>query len=58
MEYETENQAKANFDEVYTEPTPHAYIAMMAKNGYEIGEQARPYCIAAAELIKEHTADA
>lgn len=58
MEYETENQAKASFDEVYTEPTPHAYIAMMAKNGYEIGEQARPYCIAAAELLKEHTADA
>jgi len=31
---------------------------MMAKYGYEIGEQARPYCIAAAELLKEHTADA
>ncbi|MFC1783905.1 hypothetical protein ACFL02_10045 [Planctomycetota bacterium] len=58
MKYETENQAKACFDYVYTAPTPHDYIAMMAKNGYEIGEQARPYCIAAAELLKEHTEDA
>jgi len=56
--YETENQAKACFDNVYTAPTPHAYIAMMAKNGYEIGEQARPYCLAAAELLEEHTEDA
>ncbi len=58
MKYETENQAKACFDDVYTAPTPHDYIAMMAKNGYEIGEQARPYCIAAAELLQEHTEDA
>jgi hypothetical protein len=58
MKYEAENEAKACFDDVYTAPTPHAYIAMMAKNGYEIGEQARPYCIAAAELLKEHTANA
>lgn len=58
MKYETENQAKACFDDVYVAPTPHAYIAMMAKNGYEIGEQARPYCIAAAELLQEKTEDA
>lgn len=58
MDYKAENQAKACFDNVYTAPTPHAYIAMMAKNGYEIGEQARPYCIAAAELLKRHTEDA
>ena len=58
MKYETENKAKACFDDTYTAPTPHAYIAMMAKNGYEIGEQTRPYCIAAAELLKNHTEDA
>lgn len=58
MKYETENKAKASFDAVYTAPTPHDYIAMMAKNGYEIGEQARPYCIAAAELLQNHTEDA
>jgi carnitine O-acetyltransferase len=58
VDYEAENQAKASFDDVYTAPTPHDYIATMAKNGYEIGEQARPYCIAAAELLKEHNNDA
>lgn len=58
VKYDMENQAKASFDNVYTEPTPHAYIAMMARNGYEIGEQARPYCLAAAELLKKHTEDA
>ena len=58
MQYETENEAKACFDDVYTSPTPHDYIAMMAKNGYEIGEQARPYCISAAELLKEQNEDA
>ncbi len=58
MSYHTENTAKACFDDVYTAPTPHAYIAMMAKNGYEIGEQARPYCLAAAELLQKHTEDA
>lgn len=31
---------------------------MMAKSGYEICEQARPYCIAAAELLKTHNGDA
>ena len=50
--FEAENEAKANFDSVYTEPTPHSYIAEMAHNGYQIGEQARPYGIAAAELLQ------
>lgn len=58
MTYETENTAKTCFDDIYTAPTPHAYIATMAKSGYEICEQARPYCIAAAELLKNHTEDA
>jgi carnitine O-acetyltransferase len=53
MTYDTANEAKATFDNVYTAPTPHAYIASMAENGYEIGEQARPYCVAAAELLRE-----
>jgi carnitine O-acetyltransferase len=51
-------EAKTSFDDVYTSPTPHAYIALMAKNGYEIGEQARPYCATAAELLREHNGDA
>jgi len=51
MTYDNANEAKAKFDDVYTAPTPHSYIAAMARNGYEIGEQARPYCVAAAELL-------
>ncbi len=58
MSYDPANDAKASFDDVYTAPTPHSYIASMAKNGYEIGEQARPYCTAAAELLREHNGDA
>ena len=32
------NEAKASFDDVYTSPTPHAYIEAMARHGYEIGK--------------------
>jgi hypothetical protein len=58
LKYAAENQRKACFDDVYAAATPHAYVATMAKTGYEIGEQARPYVIAAAELLKRHTTDA
>ncbi len=51
--FTSENEAKADFDSVYTAPTPHAYIATMAETGYEIGERARPYCCAAVDLIQE-----
>lgn len=56
--YETANEAKADFDDVYTAPTPHAYIESMAKRGYEIGEQARAYAAAAAELLRERNGEA
>jgi hypothetical protein len=58
MTYDNENQAKVSFDDVYTAPTPHAYIASMARLGYEIGEQARPYCAAAVDLLRERSRDA
>jgi carnitine O-acetyltransferase len=51
--YHCENDAKADFNVVYHSQTPHAYIAEMAKNGYEIGERSRPYCAAAVELLQE-----
>jgi hypothetical protein len=54
LKYAAENRTKACFDDVYTAPTPNAYIATMARSGYEIGEQARPYIIAAAELLRKH----
>lgn len=53
MTYHAANEAKASFDDIYTSPTPHAYIATMAEKGYEIGEQARPFCAAAAGLLEE-----
>lgn len=58
MSYRDANEAKTSFDSVYTARTPHAYVAAMAKHGYEIGEQARPYCAAAAELLNERNSDA
>ncbi|MFQ5931091.1 MAG: hypothetical protein ACE5MM_01655 [Nitrospiraceae bacterium] len=53
MSYSAANEAKENFDDIYVSPTPHAYIKSMAKYGYEIGEQARPYCTGAAKLLME-----
>jgi len=58
MSYDDANQAKASFDDVYDAPTPHAYIISMSRHGYEIGEQARPYCTAAAELLRDRNGDA
>lgn len=58
MSYDSANDAKADFSYVYTRPTPHDYIAMMAKHGYEIGEQARPYCVAVVELMRDQNSDA
>ncbi len=58
MRYHRENEAKATFDDIYVAPTPHAYVAEMAKHGFQIGEQARPYCTAAAELLREQNGEA
>lgn len=53
MTYGVENKAKADFRDVYTAPMPHDYVLEMARHGYQIGEQARPYCAAAVELMME-----
>jgi len=58
VSYRDENEAKATFDEVYHAQTPHAYFEEMRRHGYQIGEQARPYCLAAVELLQERNADA
>lgn len=44
---------KASFDSIYSNPTPHAYFAEMRRLGYQIGEQARPYCLAAARVLEK-----
>ena len=53
MSYVDVNESKATFADAYREPTPHTYLAEMAHLGYQIGEQARPYCAAAADLLRE-----
>ncbi|MCG8555278.1 MAG: hypothetical protein MJD61_08305 [Proteobacteria bacterium] len=50
-QYLETNRAKAAFEDIYRRSTPHAYFSEMRRLGYQIGEQARPYCIAAAQLI-------
>lgn len=52
-DYEKNNRAKRSFDDVYTQPTPHAYLQKMGSIGYQIGEQARSYCAALADLLHE-----
>ncbi|MGH7142760.1 MAG: hypothetical protein ACREJ2_01340 [Planctomycetota bacterium] len=53
MNYEDVNSAKANFHDIYRADTPHAYLTKMASLGFVIGEEARPYCAAAASLIRQ-----
>lgn len=53
MTYENVNKLKANFDNAYTAPTPHLYLESMTRYGYEICDQARPYCAGALELLRE-----
>jgi len=55
MNYEAANSAKATFGDVYTAPTPHSYIEMIARLGYEIPDRAQPYCVTAAELVRSRT---
>ncbi|MCJ7498822.1 hypothetical protein MUP29_01080 [bacterium] len=50
-QYSQTNRAKTVFDDIYQALTPHAYLSQMRRLGYQIAEQARPFCIAAAELI-------
>lgn len=58
MSYTKENNAKADFNSIYTEPTPHKYITTMAEYGYRIGEQSRPYFRSAVQLLEELNGEA
>ncbi len=58
MTYKVENVAKADFNGIYNQPTPHAYITEMASHGYQIGEQARPYCLAAVDFLRQRNSGA
>lgn len=50
-----ENEAKASFEDVYGQLTPHAYLREMRTLGYQIGQQARPFARRAAEWLGAQT---
>ncbi len=58
MSYTKENNVKADFNSIYTEPPPHKYISTMAEHGYRIGEKARPYFQSAVQLLEELNGEA
>ena len=58
VSYEATNESKKDFGAIYQAPTPHAYLREMSRLGYQIGEQARPYCDAVASLMRELNGDA
>ncbi len=52
MKYDSANEAKATFDDVYHADTPHGYFREMDRLEYEIGEQAKPYFLAAIDHLR------
>lgn len=50
--YQVVNQVKANFDNVYQAPTPHAYFQTMDQLEYAIGQEARPFFLSTVALMK------
>ena len=51
-DYDTANESKSNFDDVYRAPTPHAYFNEMHRLRYAIGQEAKPYFKAAVALLR------
>lgn len=52
INYETANEVKASFNEVYQSPTPHAYFTEMNRLEYAIGQEARPYFQSVMALMR------
>ena len=50
--YRVANEIKANFDDVYRAPTPHAYFETMNQLEYAIGQEARPFFLSAVALLR------
>jgi len=53
LSYPVANKVKANFDEVYQAPTPHAYFETMIQLEYAIGQEARPFFLSAVALMRQ-----
>ncbi len=52
MNTDPANDAKASFDDIYTQPTPHGYFGELVKLDYSICDEARPFVVAAAGLLR------
>lgn len=46
------NDAKADFKRIYTQPTPHDYYQHLGRLDYSICDEIRPFCHAAAALLR------
>lgn len=55
--YRVVNQVKANFDDVYQAPTPHAYFEAMDQLEYAIGQEARPFFLSTVALMRQQLGD-
>jgi len=51
MDIHTANEAKASFDHIYTQPTPHDYCSHLSRLDYSICDETRPFCAATATLL-------
>ncbi len=50
--YDESNQAKASFDEAYSAPTPHRYLADMAAIEYRLAERMQPFLSAVVDASR------
>ena len=46
------NEAKASFDHIYTQATPHDYLQHLGRLDYSICDEFRPFCDAAARYLQ------
>jgi len=52
MNTDSANEAKASFASAYTQDTPHDYFLHLGKLDYSICDETRPFCAAAANLVR------
>lgn len=49
------NEAKADFDRIYTRPTPHDYFHHLGRLDYSICDEVSPFCTAAASILRRRS---
>lgn len=53
MDTNPANEAKADFQSIYEQATPHAYYSHLGQLDYSICDETSPFCVAAAEMLRE-----